>query len=214
VAGHRPLRGTGLHRAGELGFRLQADARGGMSRYRRRMTRRLTAFVRDPRAQRAGDVLLAAVVTAAALVDLFTGAIVFWGGRGPGQIVAAVLSTLPLVWRVRQPVLVALTISIASGVLVILAAPHQASFEPFVAIIVAAYSLGAHAPGRRGVQGLGLMFAAGIPLSIVASTRGEKAGDLIPAIVWIVAAWTIGRIILGRRLRTVELEVRMGGGGG
>jgi signal transduction histidine kinase len=207
VVRHRPLRGIRLRRAGELGFRLQADAPGGMSRYGRRMTRRLNALVRDPRAQRAGDVLLAAVLTVAALVDLFTGAIVSWGGRGPGQLVAAVLSTLPLVWRVRQPVLVALTISTASGVLVILAAPHQASFEPFVAIIVAAYSLGAHAPGRRGVQGLGLMFAAGIPLSIVASTRGEKAGDLIPAIVWIVAAWTIGRIILGRRLRTVELEV-------
>jgi signal transduction histidine kinase len=207
VVRHRPLRGIRLRRAGELGFRLQADAPGGMSRYGRRMTRRLNALVRDPRAQRAGDVLLAAVLTVAALVDLFTGAIVSWGGRGPGQLVAAVLSTLPLVWRVRQPVLVALTISTASGVLVILAAPHQASFEPFVAIIVAAYSLGAHAPGRRGVQGLGLMFATGLPLSIVASTRGEKGGDLIPAIVWIIGAWTIGRIILGRRLRTIELEV-------
>jgi signal transduction histidine kinase len=172
------------------------------------VTDRLEAFVRNPRVQRAADVALALVLAVASLLELLfvQNAESSWGGRGPLQVAAALAATLPLAWRVRHPLAAALTVNVAAGVLVNLAAPHQASFEPFVAIIVAAYSLGAHTK-RHAVPALLLLFATGIPLSVVASTRGESSGNLIPSIVWILGAWIIGRIILGRRQRIGELEV-------
>jgi signal transduction histidine kinase len=174
-----------------------------------RMTRRLEALARDPRVQRAIDVALALLLAGASLVELFfvANAESSWGGRGPLQAALALGATLPLAWRRDHPVLVASAINMSTGALVLLAAPHQGAFEPFVAVIVAAYSLGAHTRGRLAVPALLLQFAIGLPWSIAAAAKGEGTGNVLPSIVWIVGAWIIGRIILGRRLRTHELEL-------
>src|SRR5437660_705629 len=78
----------------------------------------------------------AVVLAAAALVDVADDRVA-WGGRGPGQVALALLVTLPLAWRARLPVAVVTAVNVASGVLLIVAAPHQPAFEPFVAVIVA-----------------------------------------------------------------------------
>ena len=162
----------------------------------------------QPRARRAADVLLGVALTGAALIELlgFDSARSSWGGRGVLQVVLAVLSTAPVAWRVRYPVTAALVVTVASGVLVVVAAPHQAPFEPFVALVAAAYSVGAHAPGRRGVAGVVAMFAVGIPFSVAASAKGEEGGNILPTLVWLAGFWLVGRVIQSWRGRALALE--------
>jgi len=162
----------------------------------------------QPRVRRAADVLLAVALTATALIELlgFESARSSWGGRGILQLALAVLSTAPVAWRVRLPIAVALVVTVASGVLVVIAAPHQAPFEPFVALVVAAYSVGAHAPGRRGIAGVAAMFALGLPFSIAASAKGEAGGNIGPTLVWLVGFWLVGRVIQSWRGRALALE--------
>ena len=159
----------------------------------------------NDRVRLAADAGLAVVLAAAALVDVFDDRVA-WGGSGPMQVVLALAVTLPLAVRARFPVAVVTVVNVASGLLLVLAAPHQPAFEPFAAVVVAFYSLGAHTSMRRGTAVLAAMFAIGIPFTIVADRRGSSAGNLLPPIVFLSGAWAIGRIIQGRRRRTTELE--------
>lgn len=169
------------------------------------MHRRLQQILADGRVHRAADAALALVLAAAALVDLI-GDSIAWGGRGVEQVLLALAVTLPLAGRGRYPVAVVTVLNIGSGLLLLLAAPHQPAFEPWAATIVAFYSLGAHTPTRRSLFALGSMFAIGLPFAIVADTRGTATGNLLSPIAFFLGAWAIGRIIRSRRLRTFELE--------
>jgi len=166
---------------------------------------RLDTILADRRLRRAADAVLALVLAAAALVDLMHQPVA-WGGRGPVQVLLALAVTLPLAWRARFPVVVVTLVNVASGVLLLLAAPHQPAFEPFAAVILAFYSLGAHAPTRRSLVVLAAMFAVGLPFAIAADSRGASNGNLLSPIVFLLGGWAVGRIIRGRRLRTLELE--------
>jgi signal transduction histidine kinase len=202
---HRPRRRTWFRRAGEIEFRRVADAIQQRTGYRRAMPHRVERLLADRRVRLVADAGLAAVLAVAALVDVADDRVA-WGGRGAGQVALALLVTLPLAWRARFPVAVVTAVNVASGVLLVVAAPHQPAFEPFVALIVAFYSLGAHTPIRRATAVLAAMFAVGIGFTIAADARGATAGNLLPPIVFLLGGWTIGRIIRSRRLRTVELE--------
>jgi len=169
------------------------------------MLRRVERLLADRRARLAADAGLAVVLAAAALVDLVDDRVA-WGGRGPGQVALALAVTLPLAWRVRFPVVVVTVVNFASGLLLVAAAPHQPAFEPFAAVIVAFYSLGAHTSTRRATAVLAAMFAIGIPFAIVAEGRGASAGNMLSPIAFLLGAWAVGRIIHGRRRRTFELE--------
>ena len=186
-------------------FRRKADAATIATGYRRPMHRRLEPILADRRVRRGADAALALVLATAALVDLVHDPVA-WGGSGPGQVLLALAVTLPLAWRARFPVAVVTAVNVASGLLLLLAAPHQPAFEPWAAVIVAFYSLGAHAPTRRSLVVLALMFAIGLPFAIVADTRGTSTGNLLSPIAFLLGAWAVGRIIRGRRLRTLELE--------
>lgn len=169
------------------------------------MLSRVERVLADARVRVAADVALAVALAVAAVADIAADRVA-WGGNGPEQVALALLATLPLAWRARYPVVVVTVVNVASGLLLVVAAPHQPAFEPFVAVIVAFYSLGAHTPARRATLALASMVAIGIPFAVVAGARGSESGNLLPPIVFLLAAWTIGRIIHGRRLRTVELE--------
>jgi signal transduction histidine kinase len=166
---------------------------------------RRVEMLADGRVRLAADASLAVVLAAAALVDVVDERVA-WGGRGPGQVVLALAVTLPLALRARFPVAVVAVVNVASGLLLVLAAPHQPAFEPFAAVIVAFYSLGAHTSARRATAVLAAMFAIGIPFTVVADGRGSSAGNLLSPIAFLSGAWAIGGIIQGRRRRTLELE--------
>jgi len=103
----------------------------------------------SPRARRAADAALAVGLGLLAVADLLLSSDPSsWGGRGPLQVCLALGCTLPLAWRVRRPIATVAVITAAGGLLVAVAAPHQAPFEVFVGSVLAAYSIGAHTAGH------------------------------------------------------------------
>ena len=161
----------------------------------------------SPRARRAADAALAVGLGLLALADLLLSSDPSsWGGRGPLQVCLALGCTLPLAWRVRRPIATVAVITAAGGLLVAVAAPHQAPFEVFVGSVLAAYSIGAHTAGHDRWIALGTMFAVGVPFMIAADHQGMAAGDTLAPIAWLTGSWCVGVIIRGRRLRTAELE--------
>ena len=160
------------------------------------------------RVRRGADIGLAVGLALLALVDLALSSDAgSWGGRGPLQVCLALGCTLPLAWRVRYPIATVVVITAAGGLLVAVAAPHQAPFEVFIGSVLASYSIGAHTAGRRKWLGLGLMFGVGLPFMVAAAGNGMATGNALAPIAWLTGAWAVGAIIRGRRLRTAELEL-------
>jgi len=160
------------------------------------------------RVRRGADIGLAVGLALLALVDLaLSSDATSWGGRGPLQVCLALGCTLPLAWRVRYPIATVVVITAAGGLLVAVAAPHQAPFEVFIGSVLASYSIGAHTAGRRKWLGLGLMFGVGLPFMVAADSNGMASGNALAPIAWLTGAWAVGAIIRGRRLRTAELEL-------
>jgi len=154
------------------------------------------------------DIALAVGLALLALIDLAVASdAASWGGRGPLQVCLALGCTLPLAWRVRYPIATVAVITAAGGLLVAVAAPHQAPFEVFIGSVLASYSIGAHTAGARRWLGLGLMFGVGLPFMVAAGSRGMATGNTVAPIAWLAGAWAVGAIIRGRRLRTAELEL-------
>jgi signal transduction histidine kinase len=159
------------------------------------------------RVRRGADTGLAMGLALLALVDLaLSSDAASWGGRGPLQVCLALGCTLPLAWRVRYPIATVVAITAAGGLLVAVAAPHQAPFEVFIGSVLASYSIGAHTSGRRRWLGVGLMFGVGLPFMVAAAGNGMATGNALAPIAWLTGAWAVGAIIRGRRLRTAELE--------
>jgi hypothetical protein len=143
------------------------------------MLDRLIALSRNPTVQRVGDALLVAAIFVGSVADIFTvrqesG----WSGPRWLELLSAVLISAPLLWRRRLPIPV-LAIVFAGGMIdVASVAPRQAGFEPFVAELVAYYSLGAHETERRSVAAFaasilfGAIPAASLPQSSSRSQRG------------------------------------------
>ncbi len=160
------------------------------------------------RVRRGADTGLAVGLALLAVVDLaLSSDASSWGGRGPLQVGLALGCTLPLAWRVRYPIATVVVTTAAGGLLVAVAAPHQAPFEVFIGSVLAAYSIGAHTAGGRRWLGLGLMFGVGLPFMVAAGSNGMATGDALAPIAWLTGAWAVGAIIRGRRLRTAELEL-------
>jgi signal transduction histidine kinase len=158
--------------------------------------------------RRGADIGLAVGLALLALIDLAVSSdAASWGGRGPLQVCLALGCTLPLAWRVRYPIATVAVITAAGGLLVAVAAPHQAPFEVFIGSVLASYSIGAHTAGARRWLGLGLMFGVGLPFMVAAGSRGMATGNTLAPIAWLAGAWAVGAIIRGRRLRTADLEL-------
>ena len=172
------------------------------------MVTRLLELSRDPRLSRVADYALAGVLLVGALIDLFRGGPGNgWSGWRPLEIAVAVGISLPLLWRRSHPAATLWTVLGAGAVGAALTAPQQAGFEPFVALVVAYYSLGANANRRTStlnVAGTLLVSAVGGIISVAFGE--EKLGNTLPILVWTFAAWLIGRIIRSWRSRAAELE--------
>jgi signal transduction histidine kinase len=153
------------------------------------------------------DVVLAVALALLAVGDLaLSSDAASWGGHGPLQVCLALGCTLPLAWRAQSPIAMVLVITAAGGLLVAVAAPHQAPFEVFIGSVLAAYSIGAHTDGRRRWLALGAMFAVGLPFMVAAGARGMATGNTLAPVAWLTGAWAVGAILRGRRLRTADLE--------
>jgi signal transduction histidine kinase len=168
------------------------------------MQQRLLDIVRRPAFQRAVDALLAAALLLGSLGDILThDGGTGWRGRVGLQLAAAAAISLPLLWRRRQPIVVLAVVFAGSVLAAELAAAHQGPFEPFVALMVCFYTVGALVPDRASIVTLAVALLAGVlPAAILHSAPGDAA----PLLVWTFASWVVGRIIRSWRDRATALE--------
>ncbi len=170
------------------------------------MRRRVQSLLRSPRLQGAGDALLAAVLAITSVAPVLHGD-PSWGRPKSLGVALALLSTVPIAWRARRPLTVAAIVLAAQAACIYVAAPDQAAFQPFVALVLAAYSVGSRAEGRRALWVPPVLAAAAIPVFVAAVLHGQDAGNAIPSFVWLLAAWAVGRSVRSWRLKSIALEL-------
>jgi signal transduction histidine kinase len=98
----------------------------------------------------------------------------------------------------------ALVIGVGAAAALALAGSAQGPFEPFVALVVATYSVGTAVGSRSGAVVL-LVFVAGLTVPGLFDLNGGISNTM-PAAVWVTGAWVVGRVVRSRTARTRELE--------
>jgi signal transduction histidine kinase len=166
---------------------------------------RIEALARNPRLQAAGDWAPALLLAGSSVAAILAGDDISWGHAKAPAVVLALASTVPVAWRSRRPLLMAAIVLAANGACSYAAAPHQAAFQPFVALTLVAYSVGSLYDGPSWAP-LGLA-AAAVPLFVAAVVHGQSSGNAIPNYVWLIAAWAVGRTARGWRRRSLALEI-------
>lgn len=195
-----------LRRAAEISFRRAADALFREPVYCRAMRDRLEVLVRSPRVQSAGDLALAFVLAVSSLLPVLVEHDPSWGTNRALAVLLALASTTPVAWRGRRPLLAATIVFLANGGCVIAAAPHGAAFQPFVALVLVAYSMGSRIEGGPAAFAPLALVVVAAGMSLVAVVSGQSPGNVVPSLVWLVAAWAVGRMVRSWRQRAVELE--------
>ena len=173
--------------------------------YGHRMRHHVEPFLRNARVQGAGDALLALVLAVTSVVPVLHGD-PWWGRPELLGVALALLSTVPVAWRARWPLSAAAIVLAANGACIYAAAPRQAAFQPFVALVLTAYSAGSRAEGWRAVWVPPVLAVAAIPVFVAAVAHGQNAGNAIPSYVWLLAAWAAGRSARSWRRKSIALE--------
>ena len=157
-----------------------------------------------------GDWLIALLLAGAAEYEIWVSSLDPDGVPAPHAVHAAfvLLTTLPLAWRRRAPLAVLFTVLTASTVESV-AFANFPSFEPFLALIIAVYSVGAHCERPQALIGGGFTFALLFFGELAHSVSGDGSFD-VGAVAACAAAWVVGRALRRWRLEAVELGRRAG----
>ena len=152
-----------------------------------------------------GDWLIALLLAGAAEYEIWVSSLDPDGVPDPHAVhaVFVLLATLPLAWRRRAPLAVLFTVLMASTI-ESAAFANFPSFEPFLALIIAVYSVGAHCERRQALIGGGFTFALLFFGDLAHSLSGDGSFD-VGAVVACAAAWVVGRALRRWRLEAVEL---------
>jgi hypothetical protein len=134
---------------------------------------------------------------------------------GPAAVQAGflLLVAIPLCWRFRAPAAVAVGVTVAAGAWnVIMFSPKaQPPIEPWLAMLVAVFALASRVDGRR----LWVATAAGGGLFVVGEIRGELAGqgtgNVLPAVLFYVLIFVLGRMVAAHRRRASRQQDRAEG---
>lgn len=109
---------------------------------------------------------------------------------------AAIAMTVPLLWRRRSPLFVVVIVVGAFAVQTLLGIPDNAQLASLAAILVACFSLGAHAPRTRAV--VGVLFALASTGLTVALEPVPAAADFGFVGLVVGGAWAVGRLVRAR----------------
>lgn len=150
--------------------------------------------------RRWGDGLIVAALGGLGLFELLLAPVDTWVFPGSvwRHLPFLAGSVLPLLWRRRAPVLV-LAVVAASSVGWVYGALDgvQAPIPPFLAQLLATYTVAATTDGRRFAQGLGvlaLLLAGDLPGLVM----GRPAGTVFPGWVLLGLAVVVGRVVRDR----------------
>ncbi|HVY11024.1 MAG TPA: sensor histidine kinase [Mycobacteriales bacterium] len=161
------------------------------------------SFVRRQIANHAvRDWFVALVIAVIGLVDLATNAhSENWPGAPWHHVIFLVLSALPLGFRRKAPMVVALAAFVATTVWDIVLYPpkNQASFEAFLVLLAASYILGADLRGRRQLWTTALVAAVILPSWLLSIGFGSSPGDTLPALTFMILAWVVGYTLRRRK---------------
>ena len=146
-----------------------------------------------------GDSGLAAVLAGAALLELW-----FGGRETPLLVTVAVLQTAPLALRRRFPLAVLVVVFTPLAAL-FLAGIYYFAYAQLLGMLVASYTVAAHATADRAWIGLGIANAAGLANS-VGAVADPVAGDVVFPIVLLTGPWLAGRALRLWRARTAQLQ--------
>ncbi len=165
----------------------------------------LGSALRDERATDVGDAVVALVLAGTSVAVVLTGTPAF-GSPETLALGLALCSTLPIAVRRRWPIPVATVLLFATGADLLAAAPHEAALQPYVALVLAGYTVGSRAEGRHAVALPALLALLALPVFALALADHQSVGNEITSYVWLVAAWGAGRVVRGLRRKTAELE--------
>jgi len=159
-----------------------------------------THWLDRERLWRWGDWLLALLLAGSAQYEVWVHSLAEQGVPGPHAVhaVFVLLVTVPLAWRRRAPLTV-LCVVLGSATLEGAAFANFPSFQPFLASVVAVYSVAAHSERRRALVGAAVAFAVLIPGELLRAFSGDHSVDL-GALVVFAGAWFIGRALRRWRL--------------
>jgi signal transduction histidine kinase len=157
------------------------------------------------------DWLVVLLLGGSALYEIWLHPIVDDGIPGP-RVVNTLLflaMSLPFVWRRRAPVAV-LFVVVTSVVIQgqFFDTSEQAPLQNFLALLLAFYTVAAHAVPRRAVYGGAIAGVVFVAVDLRALLAGANPGEIIPAWLFLGAAWLTGWTLHRRRLQTVRLEDR------
>ena len=166
----------------------------------------MASWLRNPRVQGIGDALLAVVLAVTSVLPVLVIGDPSWGRPKALGVALALASTVPVAWRARRPLTAFAIVLGANAACIYAATPHEAAFQPFVALTLTAYSVGSRAEGRRALWMPPALVAASAPAFAAARLHGQHSGNIIPSLVWLVAAWAAGGTVRSWRHKNVALE--------
>ena len=119
----------------------------------------------------------------------------------PLLIVAAVGAAVAIVLRRRHP-LGALSLAVTEDVVMVVAGYDDRAVSPFMAVLVALYTLAVCGPARRTVIAAAVVI---VTLEIAVVAAGQPEG-VVAVAVWTAAAWAAGRVEGASRRQAERLE--------
>jgi signal transduction histidine kinase len=154
------------------------------------------------------DVLLAAVVAAAALPGQWTTppdseGMVFHR-PDVGGVVLALLASAPLLWRRARPLTVLLVITLATAVYEML---EYASVLPPLGLLAGLYTVAAHCDRLRSRLGL-MLVSAGLAVVLSTTEWEVTVGTVAGNMVIFVTVWLVGDNLQARRATVEALQER------
>jgi signal transduction histidine kinase len=158
-------------------------------------------------AARAADLVIVVGLVVSAQAEIWTD-----GPPSVGRSVAALIllaATVPLAWRTTAPLVVAAIVSVALFVGTVgLQDDYGASFQAWVALLLALYSVAAHAERPRRLLGAGIVVASVAAWQIAEALRGDDVEGIPGVYLSLAVAFLLGRLRRWQMLDAMQLRRR------
>jgi signal transduction histidine kinase len=175
------------------------------------VNRSQAAFHPRPRLGRLADGVVPIALAALGIAEV-------WSDVPPGRaakqlaVLGALTVSLPLLWRRSAPLLVLAAVLTGFGV-VWATERHTGgvAFAGVVAMLLALYSVGAHAaPGRGRPAALTALGLLALFLGVDSAAGDLRITDALGSFVFFPMAWLLGDLLRGKQLQLISLEQRAG----
>ncbi len=158
-----------------------------------------------PRIARLADAALVTVLVVSAQLSVWTADAGTLAGDRPVHALLLAVVTVPLYVRRHRPLAVLLLVLGATWVQFELGGE---AFQPWFAVLLSLYALGAHADRRSLLIGAGGTAAAVLALDVPRLLAGDPVDEVLPAWFFLAGTVALGRWIRSRRRETRQLAVR------